>query len=183
MTIQAPSGPLVSRHDDEHDEGEHGAEAVDRGAPLPARRPQAAPPQEHPGLRQRERQEHANHVERDQLVRVAVEHPDQTAGRHAERDDAVAERQLVALVHELPRHEAVARDDRRQPRKVGVRRVRRQHQDRHRHHLQRVVEQGAAAEHRAADLRHDRVALGRNGADRRGQIADADEHRDRDGTP
>ena len=58
---------------------------------------------------------------------------------HAQDQDAVREREAVALVHELARQEPIARDDRRQPREVRVRGVGGQHQDQHRRGLHRVV--------------------------------------------
>ena len=59
-----------------------------------------------PGLRERERDEHADHVERDQRVRVAAEDDEQQRGAAAEAEDPVREREPVALVHELPRQDS-----------------------------------------------------------------------------
>ena len=102
------------------------------------------PVDDHAGLRQRERDEDADHVERQQQLRVAAEPDDQDRREDRQDEDAVREGEPVALVHELPRQVAVARDDRRQPREVGVRRVRRQHEDQHRRGLQQVVDDAAA---------------------------------------
>ena len=114
------------------------------------------PVDDHARLRQRERDEHADHVERQQALRVAVERDDQDRREHRQHEDAVREREAVALVHELPRQVPVARDDRRQPREVGVRRVGREHEDQHRRGLQQVVD-GAVAEDRAPELRDARL--------------------------
>ena len=89
----------------------------------------------HPALRQRERYEHPDHVERDQGVRVAAEHDEQRAGQHAQDQDAVRKRQPIALIHELARKKSIARDDRRQPREVCVRSVRGEDQNEHRRRL------------------------------------------------
>ena len=121
------------------------------------------PVDDHPGLRQRERHEDADHVERNQRVRVAAEDDQQHAPRARCRiDDAVGEREAVALVHELPRQESIARDDRRQPREVRIGRIRRQHQDQHRRGLHGVVQAAAAAEGRRARsaTRPSRLSLG-----------------------
>ncbi len=48
---------------------------------LPSRFLRPRRPQEHARLRQRERQEHADHVERNQAVLIAAEHDDQTSPR------------------------------------------------------------------------------------------------------
>ena len=57
---------LRDRDDDQHDAGDDRAEAVDQRAGLPARLRVLAPVDHHAGLRQRERDEHADHVERQQ---------------------------------------------------------------------------------------------------------------------
>ena len=71
------------------------------------------PVADHPGLRQRERGEHADHVELDQPVQVGVERDDQDARERREDDHAVGEDEPVATVRELPGHVPVAREDRR----------------------------------------------------------------------
>ena len=68
-----------------------------------------------PACDKRERHEDADHVERNQRVGVAAEDHQEDAGEHAEADDAVGEREPVALVHELAGQVAVARENRRQP--------------------------------------------------------------------
>ncbi len=98
----------------------------------------------------------------------------------AEHDDAVGEDQPVPAVHELPRHVAVARQDRRQPREVLVGRVRGQDQDRRREELH-DVEADAAVVDRVRDLRGDRADVARDRPrDVHRQPRDPEEHRDRD---
>ena len=78
------------------------------------------------------------------------------AGRGREHDHTVREHEAVATVRELARQVAVVGDDRRQPREVGVRGVRREREDRRGRELQDHVQHRAAAEHRGAQLRHHR---------------------------
>ena len=101
-----------------------------------------------------------------------------TPAKHRQHEDAVGEGEAVALVHELPRQEAVARDDRGEPREVGVRRVRREHEDHRRRRLHQVVENRPAAEDRAAELRDARLGCRRQHVVGVGENGDADEHRD-----
>ena len=75
-----------------------------------------------------------------------------SAGRAGEHEHAVGEHQPVAAVRELAGQVAVAGDDRRQPREVGVRGVRRERQDRRGRDLQDQVER-PVAEHQQAHLR------------------------------
>ena len=77
MMIHAPSSALVVATIDEHDGRRDRAEAVDDRAGPPARLAQPPPVHDHSGLRQRERDEDADHVERDQRVRVAAEDDEQ----------------------------------------------------------------------------------------------------------
>ena len=94
----------------------------------------------HAGLREREPGEHAHRVERDQGRGLAAEHDDEQRRDAREDEHAVREHETVATVRELAREEAVPRDDRREPREVGVRGVGREDQDRERGELQHVVE-------------------------------------------
>ena len=106
MMIHAPSSAFVIATMHEHDGGRDGADAVDERARPPARLAQPPPVKHHAELRQRERDEHADHVERDQRVRVAAEDDEQQAAKTAERDDSVREGKPVPLVGELPRQES-----------------------------------------------------------------------------
>ena len=135
--------------------------------------------QYHPRLRQRERDEDADHVQRDERMRVAAEGDQEDAGEGAQADDSVRKRQTVALVHELPRYVAVARENRCEPREVGVRRVRREHQDEHRRRLHGIVRGTAIAEDAARELRHDGLPLARQDVVRLRKQRDAEKHRDR----
>ena len=138
-----------------------------------------APVDHHAGLRQGERDEHADHVERQQRLRVAAERDDEDRREDREHQDAVREREPVALVHELARQVAIARHDRRQPREVGVRGVRRQHEDQRRAGLEQVVEDVRPAEDRPAELRDPRLGAVRHHLVGVRQHRDADEHPDR----
>ena len=71
------------------------------------------------------------------------------AGRDREHEDAVREHEPVAPVGELAGQEAVAGDDRRQAREVGVGGVRRQDQDRERGEPAGAQNRGPLAEDRA----------------------------------
>ena len=96
------------------------ADSVDHGRAPPVRLAQAEVVRDHARLAQREPGEHAEGVQRDQRRDVALEDDDQHAGDEGEEEHAVREHEPVAPVGELPRHEAVAGDDRRQPGEVGV---------------------------------------------------------------
>ena len=124
------------------------AETVDRGARLPSWPAQAPPVDHHAGLRQREGDEDANHVERYQRVGVAAVTRSAECRRNAQPDDAVREREAVALIHELSRDITVACEDGRQPGKVRVRRIRREHEDEHRRGLHEVVRHAAVRRRR-----------------------------------
>ena len=76
-----------------------------------------------------------------------------SAGRAGEDEDAVGEHEPVAAVGELARQVAVAGDDRRQAREVGVGGVGGEDQDRRRWRTAGPRRRGAVAEHRAAHLR------------------------------
>ncbi len=159
---------------------------VDDDRPLPAFRRRLAlvlllqPVADHARLRQRERGEHADHVELDQPVEIGVERQDQQARERAQDDDAVREHEAVAAVGELPRHEPVASQDRGEPREVLVGRVRGEHQDGRGEELHEVEEE-PAAEHGMRDLPDDRSFLAdRDALDVGRQVRDPDEHRHRD---
>ena len=100
-----------------------------------------------PALRQRERREHADRVERDQRVGDAAERDEQRGRRAGQHDDAVREHEPVAAVRELARQVAVLGDDRREAREAVVRGVRGEHQDRRGRELQEHEER-PVAEHR-----------------------------------
>ena len=151
---------LRDRDDDQDDAGHHRAEAVDERAGLPPGLLRLPPVDHHARLRQGERDEDANHVERQQRLRVAAEHDDEDRREGREHQDAVREGEPVALVHELARQIAVARHDRGEPREVGVRRVRREDEDERRARLEQVVEDVRSAEDRPAQLRHSRLDAG-----------------------
>ncbi|MFT3853954.1 MAG: hypothetical protein QM733_14605 [Ilumatobacteraceae bacterium] len=136
---------------------------------------------DHPGLAEREAGEHAERVQRDQLGDVAVEDDDQDPGDDGQEDHAVGEHQPVAAVGELPREETVLGDDRRQPREVGVGRVRRQDQDRERRDLHDPEQHALAAVDVLGHQRDaGRVVLAAHRVQLGGQHRDADEARAED---
>ena len=94
---------------------------------------------DHPGLRQGERQKHANGKQGDQPVRVAAEDDDEDARGNRQQDDAVGEDQAVAKAGKLARQESVLRQDSRQAGKAGKARVCRNRQDQHRADLDQVI--------------------------------------------
>ena len=96
---------------------------VDREAVPPAGLAEPEVTLGHPGLRQRERGEHADRVERDQRVDVGLEQiTTSTVDGDRETDDPVREDQAVPALGQLARHEVVVRVEVRQPREVGERR-------------------------------------------------------------
>ncbi len=68
---------------------------------------QPPPVAHHPRLAEREGDEDADRVERDQVRDAAAEDDDQRRREHGEHHDADAEGQAVAAELELARHEAV----------------------------------------------------------------------------
>ena len=147
--------------DERHDGRRRRTERIDRGASPPSRLAPAPPVPDHPGLRERERREHPDHVQVNEAVRVRAVDPEQQRCESREDDDAVREHEAVAEVQELPRREAVAREQRREAREALERRVRREDQHEQRQPLHDVVHEGAERarrEDRPRDLRHDGVA-------------------------
>ena len=87
------------------------------------RRPFQAPPvHDHAGLRQGERGKYRDRVQRQQGFGRPAEHDDQQGAEHAQHQDAVRERQPLTAERELFGRVVVARQQRRQARKVGDRR-------------------------------------------------------------
>ena len=119
MTAHAPCANFVTGDDDGHDRGRERAETVDRQSRTPAGLLDADMPSGHPRLRQRERREHADRVERDQLVDVGLEQDDQHRGRGREPDDPVREDQSMPTHRELAGHEVVGGMEVRESREVG----------------------------------------------------------------
>ena len=84
---------------------------------------------DHTPLRERERDEHTDRVERQHRLFAGVEDDDQQCGQQPENQNAVGEDKAVATAGELAREKAIARQDRGQSRKVRVARIGRKHQD------------------------------------------------------
>ena len=136
-----PSARGEFRHDlhDRHDRRGDRADAIERARHRQPGSSRAQPVHHHPRLRQREAHEHAERVERHERAVSPVKQDEGTRRRRAERDDAIREGEPVATRGELPRHEAVVREDAGESRKVGERGVRREHEHRERRILKRVV--------------------------------------------
>ena len=142
----------------------------------PAWLPFAQPVPHHAGLRQGDRGEDADRVERDEGIDLSAERDEHDDRDDGQDDDAGAERQALAAEGEAAGHEAVAREDRRQPREVGEARVGGQDQDAGRGQLEEVVDRARAVDG-AADLGDDGFAIcRRNGADNPGQVGKPEEH-------
>ena len=115
-------------------------DAVDDEAPLPAGLPEPQVVLRHAGLREREADEHADGVERDELGDLGAGDDDEDPGGAGQGDDAVGEHEAVAALGELAGQEAVAGLEAGQAGEVGEAGVGGQHQDEHRGGLQRVDE-------------------------------------------
>ena len=147
--------------DDGDDAGRDRADAIERRLPLPALSLGPDPPPHHTGLRQREAEEDADRVERNERGGIAVEDPDEQHGDKRERDDAVREREPVAARGELAGQIALIGEDAAQAREVGERRIRGQHQDGEGRVLQRVVHEARRRRRGArAGRAPSRVSLG-----------------------
>ncbi len=139
---------------------QRGPERVDPQPPPPARRPLPPPVPDHPGLADREVDEHADGVERDQEVRLALEQHDQGGGDRGQDDDPVAEREAVAAERELAGHEAIDGQDREQPRERVEAGVRGQDEEERRESLEQEERDRAGAVDLARDLADHRLLLG-----------------------
>ena len=174
----APLRELRDRDDQQHDQRRDRADRVD------ARRCAATPFcrsrrwwRTMPVLRQRERREHADRVERDQRVRDAAERA--RAGRRRRRRAAMMPFENTSRSPrfvELARQVAVLGDDRRQAREAVVRGVRREHEDRGGRELQEH-EQRPVAEHLQAELRDHRALVARVRLEPVREHRDAEEQR------
>ena len=124
------------------------------------RQPGATLPQpvaDHAGLADREVDEHADRVQRDEQVGDGPEADDQQGGDAAEDEDPVGVGEPVAAKGELARHVAVLGEDREQARERVEARVRGEEQEQGREGLEQV-EHHAVAVDRAGDLRDDGLA-------------------------
>ena len=104
-------------HDDRDDRRGDAADGVDRQALPPARRlRRASQCRIMPGLGDREVDEHADRVQRDERVGLALEDDHERRGDQAQRDDPAREGEPVAAERELAREEAVLGEDGAEPR-------------------------------------------------------------------
>ena len=109
----------------------------------------------HAGLREREADEHADGVERDEPRHRGVGDDHEDGGGAGQGDDAVREHEPVAALGELPRQEAVAGLEAGEAREVGEAGVGGQHEDQHGGGLEREAQHladGAGAVDGLADL-------------------------------
>ena len=73
-------GELRHGDDKRHNAGDNGTGAIDHQAPAPARAAFDEPMPDHAPLRQREREEHADRIERNKRVSVAAEDDEEQGG-------------------------------------------------------------------------------------------------------
>ena len=130
---------------------------VDAEAPAPARLPDPQPVPDHPDLAEREAQEHADRVQRDQRVGVAAEGPQDPEGDGREQHDPPRVRQPVAAERELAGHVAVLGQDRGEAREGVEARVRGEEQDQRGARRERVEERRTLAEGGLRREGHDRL--------------------------
>jgi hypothetical protein len=175
-------GELGVRHDQRHEPRCRRADAVhERLHPVAA---MPDPVAHHACLRERERREHADHVEVDEAVRVRAVDPEEQACDEREDDHSVREDEPVAEVRELARREAIAREQRCQTREALERRVRGENEHHQGEDLDGVVHERpvrSRLEHGTRDLRDHRIGRAWERMQVHGEIGDADEERDRDG--
>ena len=96
--------------DERYDAGGHGADAVDDEPVAPARLAPIPPPPDHTRLRQREGNEDAHGVERNERMGLAAEEHEQQGRHRAQHHDAVREDEALAEGGELARNEPIARE-------------------------------------------------------------------------
>src|SRR5712692_1488986 len=101
---------------------------------------------DHAALAQREGDEHADRVQRDEIRDTARERDDETGGDEREQHDATRERETVASELEDARQETIARQDAREAREIGEGGVRGEHQQQRGRDLYEVVKRRAAAD-------------------------------------
>ena len=94
-------------------------------------------------------------------MRIPAEHDEQETCECAEAENAVRERKPVTLVHELAGEIAIARQDRREPREIGVRRIGGKDENQHRRRLNQVVRKAAPLEDTPRKLRNHCFVLAR----------------------
>src|SRR5581483_7499258 len=122
-------GELGDGDDDGDHGGAEGPQRVDGEAPAPAPFASAAVVDDHAGLAERERGEHADGVEGDQRVGAPAEGDDEGGGGGGEDQDAVGVDEPVAALGVLAGRVPVTGDDPGQAGEVGVGGVGGQRQD------------------------------------------------------
>ena len=115
---------LRDRQHDGGGTGRNGACEVDRQRLSPAAPFPIQPMMDHAGLRQCEGKKDPDGVQRDQGMGVALKDHEEQRGKRSQDDNTVGECEPVALGAHLAGKEAVLRQQRRQPRKPVVARVR-----------------------------------------------------------
>jgi hypothetical protein len=112
-------GELGDGDDDQDDQGNDPAGAVDHQAVAPARLAQAQMPSSHAGLGEGEGEDHADGVQRDQLMGVGPKRNHQEDGRGRQHQDAVGVDQPVAALAELAGQDGIVSGEGGQQREAG----------------------------------------------------------------
>ncbi len=140
------TGELGDGDDDAHESRRDRTHDVDDGRREP---PLLALPEvvdDHSALRESERREDADRIERDECARLGAERQDEHHGGERENHDAVAEHQTVSQLLESAGEEVVGRDERGEAGEVRICGVRCENQDAHRRERQRVVHEAVSVE-------------------------------------
>ena len=165
-------------HDGDHT-GRGRPQRVDHERALPARLAETQMVAHHARLRERERQEHADRIQRDETRGDAAKGHEQYDRGDREQDDAVAEHEPVAAVPELVRQEVVIGHERGEAREISVGGVGGQHEDRCHARRYHVV-QPPRTEHLPGKLADHGLGLRGLNAGERGEQHDAGEQEEQD---
>src|SRR6266702_3425479 len=119
-------GALGKFRDQDHDDGDAGnksSKSIYQSALHPMRAAVFPPVHDHAELRERESQKSSHGVERDQLVRDAIEEQQQETGQQRKNDDAVSVDQAASAVSEGVRQIVVLGNGAAESREIGERGV------------------------------------------------------------
>ena len=120
---------------------------------------------DHPGLAEREGDEHSDRVKRDQGGDAASERDDQDGREERKDDDARSEREAVTAELEVVGGETVAGQDASEAREIGEGRVGREDEQQRCRDLHEVVVRSAVPDEGPRELTHHRLLLRRIGND------------------
>ena len=149
-------GNLRDRDDRRHNRGGDRADKIDDPAGLPPRFAAFLPSSEHAELGDRKRGKNAKRVKWNQLFDFALFQRQNEARDKTKRHDAGRVRQTIAAKGELAWHVPVARQEIREPWKVGVGGIRGQNEDGHRCELDVVIPGIPPRENLSGHLRDNR---------------------------